>query len=87
MLTETNLIELTLPDCYACPLIYGDETGLEDNELESFNEFCNNELQGLHCLDVKDDSTFVKYHDASKYCLATDCSTFTFMELNSDYAN
>jgi hypothetical protein len=86
-MTDTNLIELTLPNHYAAPLINGDETGLEDNELESFNEFCNEQLQGLHCLDVKDDSSFVKYHDAKDYCLATNCSTFTFMILNEDYAN
>ena len=38
-MTESNLIELTLPDFYAAPLINGDETGLEDDELKSFNEF------------------------------------------------
>ena len=83
----TELIELTLPDWYAAPLINGDETGLEEDELKSFNEFCDDKLVGLHCLDVKDDSGFVKYHDARGYCLATNCSTFTFMELNSNYAN
>ena len=86
-MTESNLIELTLPNWYAAPLINGDVTGLEDEEIESFNQFCDDKLEGLHCLDVKDDSGFVKYHDAMGYCLATNCSTFTFIELNSDYAN
>lgn len=83
----SDLIELTLPDFYAAPLINGDETGLEEDELDSFYEFCFNELENLHCVDVNDDSGFVKYHDARDYCLATNCSTFTFMELNSDYGN
>ena len=85
--TSNELMELTLPDHWASPLINGDETGLSDEEYESFNEFCDNELQGLHCLDVKDDSTFVKYHDAMQYALAGDCSTFVFLPLNNDYAN
>lgn len=82
-----ELMELTLPNHWAAPLINGDETGLSDEEYESFNEFCDNELQGLHCLDVKDDSTFVKYHDAMQYALAGDCSTFVFLQLSNDYAN
>ena len=82
-----ELIELTLPNHYAAPLINGDETGLDEDELDSFYEFCFNELENLHCLDVKDDSTFVKYHDAKDYCLATDCSTFVFLPLNNDYTN
>ena len=79
-------MELTLPNHWASPLINGDETGLSDEEYESFNEFCDEQLQGLHCLDVKDDSTFVKYHDAMQYALAGDCSTFVFLPLNNDYA-
>lgn len=80
-----ELMELTLPDMWASPLINNDCTGLSDNEHDTFNEFCDNELEGLHCLDVKDDSTFVKYHDAKQYALASDCSTFVFLKLNNDY--
>jgi hypothetical protein len=82
-----HTIEFTLPNHWACPLINGDETGLDEAELDSFYEFCFNELENLHCVDVKDDSTFVKYHDAMQYALAGDCSTFTFMKLNEDYDN
>lgn len=81
----SELIELTLPSHWASPLINGDLTGLTDEDCESFEEFCDDKLQGLHCLDVKDDSDFLKYHDARQYALAGDCSTFTFMQLNSDY--
>tara|TARA_B100001094_G_scaffold92054_1_gene87986 strand:+ start:294 stop:551 length:258 start_codon:yes stop_codon:yes gene_type:complete len=84
-MTESNLIELTLPNHWAAPLINGDDTGLDEQDLASLNEFCDDQLQNLHCLDVKEDSSFVKHHDAMQYCLATDCSTFTFMELNSNY--
>ena len=82
-----ELMELTLPDHWAAPLINCDETGLDEEELDSFYEFCFNELENLHCLDVKDDSTFVKYHDAMQYALAGDCSTFVFLPLSKDYAN
>ena len=79
-----GLMELTLPNNWASPLINGDETGLSDEEHESFNEFCDEQLQGLHCLDVKDDSSFVKHHDAMQYALAGDCSTFVFLPLSND---
>lgn len=82
-----ELMELTLPDMWASPLINDDPTGLSDEDYETFNEFCDNELQGLHCLDVKDDSTFVTYHDARQYVLASSCSTFVFLPLSNDYAN
>jgi len=81
-----ELIELTLPDMWASPLINDDPTGLSDEDYETFTEFCDNELRGMHCLNVKNDSTFVKYHDAMQYVLAGDCSTYTFMQLNNDYA-
>ena len=78
-----ELMELTLPDIWAAPLINGDETGLDEEELDSFHEFCFNELENLHPIDIKVDSTFVKYHDAMQYALAGDCSTFVFLPLNN----
>lgn len=83
---SNELMELTLPDMWASPLINDDCTGLSEDDYESFTEFCDNELRDMHCLDVKDDSGFVKYHDAKQYVLATDCSTFVFLPLNNDYA-
>ena len=76
---KIKTIELTLPNHYATPLIYGDTSGLEEEEEENFTQFWANELHGLNCVDVKDDSCFVHYHDASPYCLPTDCSTFVFI--------
>ena len=78
-----ELMELTLPDMWASPLINDDPTGLSAQDYETFTDFCDNELQGLHCLDVKDDSTFVTYHDARQYVLAGDCSTFVFLPLSN----
>ena len=79
LMPKIETIELTLPDHYASPLINGDNSGLEDEEEENFMQFWANELHGLNCVDVKDDSSFVKYHDARPYCLPTDCSTFVFL--------
>jgi len=81
----SELIELTLPNHWASPLINGDLTGMSDEECDEFTEFCDNQLQGLHCLDVDEDKSFMKYHDAQQYALPCDASTFTFMQLNSDY--
>ena len=37
-----ELMELTLPDMWASPLINDDPTGLSDEDYETFTEFCDN---------------------------------------------
>ena len=68
----------TLPTHWASALINGDWSGLDEHDEESLTRLMFNE--GLpDCLDVLDDSTFRKYHDAQPYgVLACDCSTFVF---------
>ena len=78
---EENSTLFTLPNHWASALINGDTTGLEEEELANFELFCDDETQGLTCVDCWEDSSFVKYHDAKDYgILATDCSTFVFIK-------
>tara|TARA_X000000368_G_scaffold85705_1_gene65083 strand:+ start:1959 stop:2192 length:234 start_codon:yes stop_codon:yes gene_type:complete len=72
-------IELFLPSHWASPLINADDSGMSDAECDEFNLFMNNEMVGLHCVDVDEDKVFVKYHDAKEYALPCDCSNFTFI--------
>jgi len=73
---------LMLPTHWACPLINGDETGLEDEEIAMFNEFVDNTVRvygSCHCVDVSEDTQFMRWHDAAQYgVLACDVAEFTF---------
>jgi hypothetical protein len=70
----------TLPAHWACALVNGDFSGLEDseaNELEAWQSAASAEGYGF-CVDVSQESFFCKQHDASGYVLACDCLEFTF---------
>lgn len=74
-----NLYEFTLPDHWASALINDDWTGIEDPEEEKCILQFLGDNPGLVCVDVRDDSSFVKYHDAADYgVLASNCSIFIF---------
>lgn len=73
-------IKLMLPEFWACALVYGDFSGLEDdeaNELEAWQSYASTENIG-HCVDVGHEKSFIQYHDASAYVLACDCLEYTF---------
>nr|BDD45410.1 hypothetical protein 22 [bacterium] len=71
--------QFTLPDHWASAFINNDWTGIEDTEEEKCMLQFLSDNPGLICIDVRDDSSFVKYHDAADYgVLASDCSTFVF---------
>lgn len=69
----------TLPNHWAAPLINDDWTGIEDHEEEKCILQFLSDNPGLICIDVAEDSSFIKYHDAADYgVLPSDCSTFIF---------
>ena len=71
-----------LPTHWACPLVNGDESGMEDDEIAMLNEFIDDMVRvygSCHCVDVSEDIEFSNYHDASHYgVLACDVAKFTF---------
>lgn len=71
--------EFTLPDSWASPLINDDWTGIDDTEEQKIILQFLADHPSLCCMDVKEDSSFMKYHDVSEYgVLASNCSTFLF---------
>lgn len=72
-------ITYTLPAHWACPLINGDETGLEGEEGEAIEAWLNHEGVGA-CFDVSAVPFFSAFHDARYYVLACDCLEFTFIK-------
>lgn len=77
-------IELTLPRHWACALINGDESGLEDDDANALNRFTDwmvDEYGACWCVSVDDEECgdFRRYHDATDFgVLACDVATFTF---------
>ena len=73
---------LMLPTHWACPLINGDETGLEDEDTQALEAFTADMVRtygSCHCVDVSEDTEFMRWHDAAQYgVLACDVATFTF---------
>lgn len=71
---------LTLPAHWACALINGDFSGLEESEAQELEAWQNAaSAEGLgFCIDASQESSFTVYHDASEYALACDCLDFTF---------
>ena len=72
----------TLPTELASGFINNDWSILDyinDNEYTRCVADFISDNRGLDCIDVDDDSSFVKYHDMSNYgVLACECSTYTF---------
>lgn len=73
---------LMLPTHWASPLVNGDESGLEDEDqaqLEAFTADMVRTYGSCHCVDVSDDTEFMRWHDAAPYgVLACDVAEFTF---------
>ena len=80
MKTETY----TLPTELASGFINNDWSILDYINDEEYSKSVGQFLadmvhQGLDCIDVEEDSSFVKYHDMADYgVLPCDCSTYTF---------
>jgi len=75
-------LELVLPVHWASSLVNSDDSGLSDADIKAIDKFINgmvDEYGQCYCIDVSEDSDFLKYHDAMEYgVLACDCATFTF---------
>lgn len=74
MLTFT---EYMLPAHWASTLINGDESGLEDHEIELLNQWLEHVKPGW-CVDVKGEPEFRTRHDADDFVLACECACFVF---------
>ena len=73
-----------LPTHWACALMYGDDSGLDESDIAAIERFTAHETRdgkSLHLLEVKDNhgGDFRRYHDATRYgVLACDVSEFVF---------
>ena len=65
----------TLPAYWACALINGDESDMDDDEIQEMNAWLEQNQPGF-CLDCSDESEFCHSNDAMG--LPGDCLTFTF---------
>ena len=76
---EIEILEFTLPDWCACPLINHDGSGLseeEDRSLVRFMQSLTEEYATACCVSVKEDSGFTHSNDLNN--LGDNCSTFIF---------
>ena len=73
---------LMLPTHWASPLINGDESGLEEEDCAALEEFVDDMVRtygSCHCVDVSEDTQFMRWHDAAQYGIpAGDVAEFTF---------
>ena len=76
-------LELELPTFWACPLINGDVSGLEDEDITALDKFTDamvkeyGQCWAINCSD--NEGNFMTYHDARQYgVLACDTLTYTF---------
>lgn len=76
-------VQYILPIHWACALVNGDETGIDDTDQAALDTFIADMVQkygSCHCIDVIDDEGFMRYHDAQPYgVLACMASTFIFI--------
>jgi len=78
-----KLETFNLPASWACALLYGDQSGLDESEIaaiEGFESAAAGPDGTFICVDVQADETdFMTWHDARAfYPYAADCGQFTF---------
>ena len=73
-------ITLTLPAHWICPVLYGDVSGLDEEEGYAFERWLADTIEHVGHGQVpligkiKDETHFARYHDAAEYgVLACDC--------------
>jgi hypothetical protein len=72
--------ELVAPSYWASYLINGDSSGLTAVEKLAADDWLKDQaLWEFDCVDCQD-AGFRWRHDASKFALAGDCQTYTFMK-------
>ena len=73
---------LMLPTHWACALTYGEDDSFSEEEQAQLNEFVDDMVRtygSCHCVDVSEDTQFMRWHDAAQYgTLACEVAEFTF---------
>jgi hypothetical protein len=72
--TPEGFIDYVLPEHWACALINGDESGMEQSDIDEMDRFLGREMPGS-CVDMSD-SWFAHRNDATS--LGGDVATFRF---------
>jgi hypothetical protein len=70
-----------LPKSWACALLYGDDSGLDQESIDAVDAFCaQSGFEVFECVDVQsDDCDFRTYHDARHvFPFACDVAQYTF---------
>ena len=77
-----RIVTHTLPTFWAAPLFYDDYSGLTPEDQAHFDAFCkhmSSEHHSWHCVEMSDDTDFMRYHDAHRFgVLACNVTTFMF---------
>jgi hypothetical protein len=79
-----ELESFELPSHWACALLYGDESDLDDSDEQALNRFTKYMVKtygACHCVSVEGEGfgDFRGYHDATDFgALASDVLTFVF---------
>lgn len=75
MTSKIKVERYTLPQCWACYLMYGDFSGLSEQEIEQADTYLRL-LDGAYLVSVDDDSHFSWSNDANND--GYDVATFIF---------
>lgn len=75
---KSHFKKYILPAHWASALIYADETGMQESEVEEMNSFLESEKPG-YCVDCSSESFFTWRNDAGT--LGGDCLEFTFQDI------
>lgn len=74
-----------LPAYWACALINGDTSGMDEREeaqIDAFLEATSNADSYIYCVHMGEDQGFMRWHDAAHYgVLACDCNEFEFVRV------
>lgn len=82
-MAKIKTITAMLPAHWACALTYGEDDSLSDEDIAALEAFTKDMVRtygSCHCVDVSEDTQFMRWHDAAQYgVLAGDVAEFTFM--------
>ena len=73
-------IQVRLPMYWASCLINGDDSGLDENDIQAIDETLGLlNLEASHCVDCSDENEFERAPAWAPWLLAGGYATFTFM--------
>jgi hypothetical protein len=76
-MTTLEHVEYLLPTFWAGYLFNDDPSGMTDGEIRDCDDWCK--TYGVTAPVNIEEHGFARYHDASAYVLACDCSTYSFL--------